>query len=96
MSTYNVIERQTIEPDRRGDGWWLAQYGVYGLTSVLAGQGFRQLSKHYKTLKQAQSKNPGIEVLDEPGCVPLAFLPENPPDWFDPLNAGEAWHEDDY
>ncbi len=87
-----TVKRITIEFVH--GSWWLCQRGVYDRSSVLAGQDFRQLQKHYETLEQAQVENPKAEVTDE-GIAPV-YIPVNPPEWFDPAAAGEAWGEDDY
>ncbi len=74
--------------------YWLCPRGVYGPSSVLAGQDFRQLQKPYDTLEAAKAENPDATWSDE--GRPSTYIPDNPPDWFDPLAAGEAWGENDY
>lgn len=91
----NKVDYSTIEPDRRGDGVWLVQYGSYEETSVLAGQPFRQLAKHYPTVEEAQAENPDAEVREYCGYLPPVYIPHTPPSWFDELDAGERW-DDDY
>lgn len=86
------IEYYTIEPDPDG-GFWLVAHGEYGRGSVLEGQHMRQLVTHYDTAEAAQAANPGAEILDHSTRNPWAgtSLPDTPPDWFDPLDAGEEW-----
>jgi len=94
------IEHYTIEPAKDGDGFWLVAHGTYEQSSVLAGQPSRMLTCWYETADEAALANPEAEVIDHITGDPLASmtnpLPESPPSWFDPANAGEAWHEDDY
>ena len=74
--------------------YWLCRRGVYEESSVLAGQDFRQLCKSYESLEEAQLENPDIEISDE--GKPISFMPQTAPDWFDPMDAGEVWSEEDY
>lgn len=85
--------RQTIEYIH--NKFWLCLRGVYPPDSVLAGQDFRQLLEPYSSLEEAQAENPEVEV-DLEGTRPETYIPVNPPEWFDPLDAGEVWSEDEY
>lgn len=84
----------TIEPDVKGEGFWVCQYGVYSESSILAGQQYRQLCKHYDTVQAAQADYPGAEVADHQRYIPPTYIPKVPPPWFDELDAGEHWDED--
>ena len=92
------ISHHTIEPSE--DGYWLVAHGEYGEDSVLAGQDYRALIWHYEDLEVAKREHPEAEVLCHSTKDPFAHLsnqlPDAPPSWFDPLDAGEVWHEDDY
>lgn len=90
----SAIQQITIEPI---DGkFWFCQHGVYEKGSVLEDQEFRQLVQAYDTLEEAVAAHPDAEVLDYDAAPPLATMPLVAPDWFDPMDAGEAWGEDDY
>lgn len=95
-----IVENYTIEPAKDGDGFWLVAHGTYEQSSVLAGQPSRTLTCWYETAEEAALANPETEVLDhitgDPFAINLINLPDVAPDWFDPANAGEVWHEDDY
>jgi hypothetical protein len=84
----------TIEPCK--GGYWIVQHGLYEMTSVLAGQPFRQLCKFYENLDLAKADYPEAEVLEYQTPRPEVYIPQEPPSWFDPLDAGEVWHENDY
>ncbi len=85
---------------------WLCENGVYERSSVLAGQEFSQLIRPYDSVEEAEREAPKmVEELGYPGFKvtthldayhPPAFIPLNPPSDFDPLDAGEAWGEEDY
>ena len=103
------IDSYTIEPefarDGSSDGFWVWGHGEYEFWSVLSGQYARVRIAHFDTVAEAKSAYPQAEVLDH-NTTPfrsggeslgeLSGLPDCPPDWFDPANAGECWHEDDY
>lgn len=95
-----IVDYYTIEPSVDDDGFWLVAHGTYEESSVLAGQTSRCLTRHYPTVDAAVADNPDAEVIDHSTKDPFAHwsnpLPESPPSWFDPANAGEVWHEDDY
>jgi hypothetical protein len=72
------------------------RYGVYEDSSVLAGQQKRSFVDSFPTLAEAQAAYPGAE-WDGDGYsqrVPV-HIPDAAPAWFDPLAAGETWHERD-
>jgi hypothetical protein len=44
----------------------------------------------YETIEAAMSEHPKAEVTDH--CTkPDDSMPDNAPDWFDPMDAGEEW-----
>ena len=67
--------------------------GTYPAHSVLAGQTQRVFLDSFSTVEEARAAYPTAE---EGGLPPRARVPVNPPADFDPLDAGEAWGEDDY
>ena len=95
-----IVDYYTVEPARDGDGFWLVAHGTYPESSVLAGESSRTLTKWYATEEEAKAAHPYAEVIGHITGDPFAHmynpLPESPPSWFDPANAGEVWHEDDY
>ena len=90
----------TIEPNLYGGGG-VAVYGhgVYEESSVLAGQARRVFIESYDTAEQARAAYPRADVLehstrvhsDDDDLETISGLPESPPDWFAPLDAGESW-----
>lgn len=87
----------TIEYPAQGATYRRDEYGVYAYdvypdSSVLAGQERRRFLDSFPTLAEAKTAYPEAK---EAGCgyrnIPV---PETPPDWFDPANAGEQWAED--
>jgi hypothetical protein len=93
------IDQVTITPRDGGYGesptFEVYGHGEYGEFSVLAGQYRRVFLAGYSTLEQAQADYPFAEVLG--GLMPASWiaprLPDSPPDWFDPSDAGESWNE---
>lgn len=77
------------------DNWWFCQRGRYDRSSVLAGQEFRQLVSAYDSLSEAKEAHPEATIRTD-GYVDKWELPQTAPDWFDPLDAGEVWSEEDY
>ena len=57
---------------------------------------------YYPTIEAAQAEFPTADVMEHQTGDPFARIydddpmPHVAPDWFDPLDAGEVWHEDDY
>jgi hypothetical protein len=72
------------------------RYGTYERSSVLAGQQKRSFVDSFETLAEARENYPQARWDGEGGsqAVPV-FIPEQPPEWFDPADAGEHWSEDD-
>jgi len=81
----------TLEQAEDGD-WNLYKHDVYERGSVLEGQPRRSLRGFYKSPTDALNANPliYIDVLDHSTKVEHQ-MSDVPPDWFDPLNAGEEW-----
>ena len=78
--------------------WSQKRVAVYGIgtyeeSSVLAGQTKRVFLDDFDTVEEAKAAYPNA---NESGLPERARVPENPPSWFDPSYAGEAWSEDDY
>lgn len=73
----------------------IAVYGIstYPEWSVLGGQTQRVFLDSFQTVEEARAAYPTAE---EAGLPARAQVPVNPPSDFDPLDAGEAWGEDDY
>lgn len=88
-----MVTQETIEMAH--GRYYFCQRGVYDPWSVLAGQEFRQLVQSFDTLEAAIAAHPDA-IVDLDGVRPEVFIPVNPPDWFDPMDAGESWGEDDY
>lgn len=83
----------TLTIEMAHDNIWLCQRGVYPYSSVLRGQDYRQLMRPYDTLEQAIAENP-TAIVDLDGQRPVAFVPVNAPEDFDPDYCGERWSED--
>lgn len=84
----------TIEPGEYGE---LAVYAhsTYEYPSVLEGQPRRLFIDSFETEEAALAAFPAAEVCAGSTRVPVG-VPASPPSWFDPADAGECWHEDDY
>jgi hypothetical protein len=85
--------RKTIEPVNMFGGG--IEYGVfrhdtYPESSVLAGNPRRQVLLMSDDIMELREAHPDAEVLDHTTKVDIV-LPEEPPDWFDPTDAGEEW-----
>lgn len=86
----------SLAPDDRDPGtYWLWGFGEYGRNSVLEGQP-RQARLDAGPKDEMLAKYPGVAVEEHgPGRMDVQ-MPSSAPDWFDPMDAGEAWGEDDY
>lgn len=94
MPIYEGELTWTIEPSEKG--WWVCQRGTYSRSSVLAGQSFRQLVQFFNSPEEAQEAYPKA-IIDRDGTKPEPVeVSRLAPDWFDPLDAGEVWSEDEY
>ena len=69
-------------------------YGEYEPWSVLAGQERRSLLGSFPTLEEARTAYPDAEYGGS--GYREVYIPQAPPEWFDPLDAGEHWSEEDY
>lgn len=81
----------TLEQAEDGD-WNLYKHDVYERGSVLEGSPRRSLMGFYKTVADALEDNTDtkIEVLDHSTKIEHT-MPDCPPSWFDPQDAGETW-----
>ena len=103
MSDFESI---TIERARIG-GFAAFGHGVYPKNSILEGQAQRTWLQWYETVEEAEADWPHAETVlaDAPSTLgsilrgeslaDLSGLPETPPAWFDPRDAGERWNPDD-
>jgi hypothetical protein len=86
----------TIEDDGHG-GFTVYEHGTYEETSVLAGMPSRTWRQAFDTIEETKEAYPEAQVS---GSTKMDYagveLPQSPPDWFDPANAGETWDEEDY
>jgi hypothetical protein len=83
-------------PHTGADVWHVKGYGVYEESSVLHGQ---QRVVHLDTCDtEAEARRKWECAVIECGRrqVWAPGVPRSPESWFDPMNAGEAWGEDDY
>lgn len=94
-----MIARMVIEYPAAGATYSEDKYGVYRYDayprgSVLEGQERRSALDQFGTLEEAKAAYPNAE-WDGGGCgYREVLIPESPPDWFDPMNAGESWSGD--
>jgi hypothetical protein len=87
----DTSEYDDVTIENENGTWWVFGHGEYGRGSVLAGQYMRVRITHYQTLEQAQADYPEGRVLEHLSYKPDLNMSEVPPDWFDPLDAGEEW-----
>jgi len=85
----------TIEPDGH-DGFDVYEHGVYERSSVLAGQDKRSFRDNFDSVDAALTAFPDASVLSCSSKSHFDPMPQCAPSWFDPADAGECWHEDDY
>ena len=101
MTGRKLSKDLTIEPHTDGDVvvW---EHGEYPRGSVLAGQTRRSWVECFSTVEEALKEYPKAEVRTSTTGDPFARIyddnptPQTPPDWFDPMDAGEVWGENDY
>jgi hypothetical protein len=101
MSEYRQIEFPAVTTGgSRRDEYAVYEYGEYEPWSVLAGQERRSFIDSYETLKEARLNHPEADTdggnAFPPNAIGPLYIPRDPPEWFDPMDAGEAWGEDDY
>lgn len=77
-----------------GETYAVYRYDEYPESSVLAGQPRRTFVDQSTDLEQLKRDHPNATVTEASGYVPVN-IPDSPPPWFDPENAGETWHEND-
>jgi hypothetical protein len=101
MNPLDRFDRFTIEPHE--DEFCVVGHGTYERSSVLAGQDRRTIVDFFATVEEAQAEHPKAEVLDHSTKVfrgnslgEISGMSDCAPSWFDPSDAGECWHEDDY
>lgn len=94
------FDRKTIEPDHERGGFDVYGHGTYEESSVLAGRPKRAFLDHFDTAEETRAEHPEAEDIGGSsrieGYNAGDTMPQSPPSWFDPMAAGEAWHEDDY
>jgi hypothetical protein len=93
------LDYHTIEPNPHGEGHVAYAHGVYLPGSVLAGRPARIFVRQ-GPLEELREIFPDANVLEHSSkpwrpegesLEELSGLPATPPDWFDPLAAGESW-----
>lgn len=90
---YYTIEPQTCEYTQK-KSFAVYGHGIYENTSVLAGQYRRCFIDNFNTIEEAQKAYPDA---DESGSTKINIpMSDCPPSDFDPADAGEVWHEEDY
>jgi len=86
----------TLEVQHEYGTFGVFGHGEYERSSVCYGQQRRVFLDSFDTHEEAQTEYPEAET----SCCtrvndPMSLMPTAAPDWFDPANAGETWHEDD-
>ena len=79
--------------------FWVIEWGIYPPTSVLAGSTRKRRLEAFDTLDEAIEKYPGagrthravVRALEQEDLKAVSGLPDTPPAWFDPMDAGEEW-----
>jgi hypothetical protein len=99
MSAYRQIEYPCVSiGGTRRDEYAIYEYGEYESWSVLAGQEKRSFIASFETLEFAREQYPEAATdggkAFPPRMVGPAYIPVEPPEWFDPMDAGEHWDED--
>ena len=92
------FDYHTIESDGRG-GFDVYGHGTYEESSVLAGRAKRAYRENFDTEEQAVAAYPDANVVGSSkidGYNSGDLMSHCPEPWFDPMDAGEAWGEDDY
>jgi hypothetical protein len=90
------VKEQKIEYPIVGATYHHDEYGVYEYdefppSSVLAGQTRRRFLASFSKLEDAQKAYPDAEWINGSAYEPV-YLPDEPPEWFNPANAGESWN----
>ena len=96
LSQYDSI---TIEPnwDHEGfqSGFNVYGHGEYEAHSVLAGHPKRSFLDAHDDVNVLIARFPSADVIDYSSKVEVQ-MSTSAPSWFDPMDAGESWGEDDY
>lgn len=93
--SYRAIEYPMAGETYSHDEYGVYEYGEYEPWSVLAGQERRSFLDSFPTLEAARAAFPDAEYGAGSGYREV-FIPQSPPEWFDPMDAGEAWGDEDY
>lgn len=82
----------SLEPHPDFDELALYKHDEYGRGSVLEGQERRTFMGTFVDVEAAQEAFPDAEIEVSEGSTKRDLvLPDTPPSWFDPLDAGEEW-----
>lgn len=96
MKTKNE-KQQFVEPDEKGQGFWVWEHSVYPRGSVLAGQQRRRRVKCFDTIEAAKTEFPDATVSKRASSHAMnkfdveTFERSPAPAWLDPSAAGEEW-----
>lgn len=95
-----MFDSITIEPSvHGGKPYAVYGHGEYEEWSVLAGQPRRVFLNSFDTVEEAlawvKTSEYGEAEVIEHSTKTDVNLPKTPPEWFDPLDAGESWDEID-
>jgi hypothetical protein len=85
-----VIEFPSVGETYNNNEAGVYKYDEYPRHSVLAGQTRRSLIDTFPTVEEAKANYPKADVMDGSAYAP-AYIPQDPPEWFDPSVAGESW-----
>jgi hypothetical protein len=75
------------------EAYGVYKYDVYPRSSVLGGQPRRTFLDECQTLEEAKAKYPKAKEFGSCYMPPPVM---HRPSWFDEMDAGEHWSEDDY
>lgn len=95
-SVWHTVEPEYGIYDNQPTGRWTVYvHGEYDYPSVLEGRTGRVFLDTYDTVEQAKASVPdGADCQVHEGSTKHFHnteLPDTPPDWFDPMDAGEEW-----
>lgn len=97
---HNPNPNKTIEPDKRGDGFNVYEWGTYPKGSVLAGQDRKTFVDASSDQYELKLKYPGAEVFDHVVECTATVNANAPANYYAGdggfYDAGEYWGEDDY
>lgn len=91
---HTVIEFPMTGATYHHEEYGVYRYDVYPESSVLAGQERRSLLDRFPSLAEARAAYPDAEWNGEGSGFREIVIPREPPEWFDPANAGETWDGD--